>query len=148
MKPWHVKLLTQTMAERVIGPTCVTAFVLALGLATVSTAGAADPRAIRTDVVEPALSTAAQAGKPAYEQYCSSCHGVNAAGTAKGPTFIHRVYHPGHHGDRGFVLAARQGVRAHHWRFGDMKPVPEVTDEELVNLIRYIRELQAANGVF
>ena len=29
-----------------------------------------------------------------------------------------------------------------------MKPVPEVTDEELADIIRYVRELQKANGIF
>ena len=66
-------------------------------------------------------------GKIAYDSSCAACHGVSAAGTDKGPPFVHAIYKPGHHADFAFQLAAKGGVRAHHWRFGDMKPVPGVT---------------------
>ena len=95
----------------------------------------------------PVNAEAADPGVTAFERHCASCHGKNAAGTDKGPTFIHRVYHPGHHGDAAFAIAVRRGVRQHHWRFGDMKPVPDVTDEELMEIVRYVRKLQKANGI-
>jgi mono/diheme cytochrome c family protein len=41
----------------------------------------------------------------------------------------------------------RHGVRQHHWPFGDMPAQPQVTDEQLAQIIRYVRELQAANGI-
>jgi len=103
---------------------------------------AAEP--IRTPKMTPQLNL----GKMAYDAYCASCHGVNAAGTDKGPTFHHKVYHPGHHGDGAFMIAPRRGVRAHHWKFGDMKPVPGVTDSQLKNIIAYVRALQQENGLF
>ena len=87
-------------------------------------------------------------GETTFHRFCASCHGVKTAGTEKGPTFLHRVYHPGHHGDGAFALAARRGARAHHWRFGNMKPVSGVSDEELKEIVGYIRALQKANGVF
>lgn len=46
-----------------------------------------------------------------------------------------------------FVLAARNGVRAHHWPFGNMTPVPGLTDPELAGIIRFVREVQVANGI-
>ena len=46
-----------------------------------------------------------------------------------------------------FVMAARNGVRAHHWPFGNMAAVPEVTDAELAGIIRFVREVQVANGI-
>lgn len=95
-----------------------------------------------------ALAQEAEAGQVAFERHCANCHGKAAKGTDKGPTFIHRVYHPGHHGDAAFAVAARRGVRQHHWRFGDMKPVPDVADEELVAIVRYVRKLQKAAGLF
>jgi hypothetical protein len=39
------------------------------------------------------------------------------------------------------------GVRAHHWRFGDMPPDPAVTPVEVAQITRYVRELQQANGI-
>jgi len=100
------------------------------------------------DVVVPKLSALAARGKSAFDANCASCHGANAAGTDNGPPFVHDIYNPGHHSDRAFYLAARQGVRRHHWPFGDMPPQPQVTDEELTAIVRYVRELQEANGIF
>ena len=57
------------------------------------------------------------------------------------------MYQPAHHGDVAFELAVRRGVRAHHSRFGDMPPQPAVTADEVVQITRYVRELQRANGI-
>ncbi len=96
----------------------------------------------------PELSALARKGEAAYGRYCAECHGVRAAGGDKGPPLVHRLYNPNHHSDESFVVAVRRGARAHHWRFGDMKPVPKVTNEELFTIIRYVRKLQKANGIF
>ena len=87
-------------------------------------------------------------GKLNYDVYCASCHGKTAGGSDKGPTFISRIYHPGHHGDQSFVIASKRGARAHHWPFGDMKPVPGVTDQQLSLIVEYVRAVQRANGLF
>ena len=98
---------------------------------------------------EPRKPLAVETGQLAFERYCASCHGMDARGTDKGPMFIHCVYHPGqHHGDAAYLLAPRRGARQHHWNFGDMKPVPGVTDDELVAITRYVRRLQKAAGLF
>ena len=75
------------------------------------------------------------------------CHGPNAAGTKLGPPLIHDIYEPGHHSDQAFYLAAATGVRAHHWPYGDMPAQPQVSEAEVGLIIRYIRELQEANGI-
>lgn len=103
-----------------------------------------DPGSVKTPEMTPALNV----GKMNYDAYCASCHGSNTAGTEKGPTFLHRVYHPGHHGDAAFLIAPKQGARAHHWKFGDMKPVEGVTDAQLQKIIEYVRAIQKANGIF
>lgn len=99
------------------------------------------------DVVLPALTPTAKAGKSAFDANCAVCHGDNAAGTNQGPPLVHIIYEPSHHADPSFVLAVRNGVRAHHWPFGDMAPVPGVTDDEIVAIITYVRELQRHNGI-
>lgn len=109
-----------------------------------ATAQQIDPAAVTLPEMTPRLNM----GKMSYDHFCASCHGVNTAGTDKGPTFIHRVYHPGHHGDGAFFIAPKQGARAHHWPFGDMKPVEGVTDEHLQAILEYVRALQKANGIF
>ena len=99
-------------------------------------------------VALPEMTPSLNIGQMNYEAYCAECHGKNAAGSDKGPTFIHRVYHPGHHGDAAFMIAPKQGARAHHWKFGDMKPVEGVTDAQLESILEYVRALQKANGLF
>lgn len=95
----------------------------------------------------PDLSALALAGKNAFDTNCAACHGTNAAGTDKGPPLVHDIYNPGHHADEAFYLAAQRGVWRHHWRYGDMPPQPQVTREQMVAIVRYVRELQAANGI-
>ena len=94
------------------------------------------------------LSETARAGEELFNANCSICHGVNAAGTGRGPTLIDRIYHPGHHSDLSIRSAVRQGVRQHHWTFGNMAPVPGVSPGDVDKVICYIRELQRAERIF
>ncbi len=98
-------------------------------------------------IIVPQFSAMAQQGEAFFNESCAACHGVNAAGTPNGPTLIHALYRAGHHPDGAFVAAARNGVTAHHWRFGNMPPVVGITDEELGPIIVYLREIQRANGI-
>ena len=109
---------------------------------------AAPATAPAVDVVVPAKFTAlASDGRILFEQTCAVCHGANAAGTGKGPPLVHDLYNPGHHDDESFVRAAAQGVRSHHWPFGDMPPQSHVTEPQARAIARYVRELQEANGI-
>ena len=100
-------------------------------------------------VVPVEFSAQAAQGETYYTAVCASCHGANAAGQEGiAPPLVHRIYEPSHHGDMAFVMAARNGVRAHHWSFGNMPPVEQrLTDGELAAIITYVRELQRANGI-
>lgn len=98
-------------------------------------------------LIVPELSARAKTGQKRFEENCIVCHGVNAGGTDQGPPLVHRIYEPNHHGDRAFYLAAQQGVRAHHWRFGDMPPITAVSQRDVKAIIAYVRELQRANGI-
>ncbi|MCF8467133.1 MAG: cytochrome c [Sneathiella sp.] len=99
-------------------------------------------------VTVPQFTEAALTGKGAFDTYCAACHGANAAGQdGVAPPLVHKIYEPNHHGDISFWRAAKRGVQAHHWPFGNMPPVGKVTDEDLAGIVLYIRELQRANGV-
>lgn len=100
------------------------------------------------DVVVPDLSAQARRGEAVFNENCATCHGRNAAGSDQGPPLVHRIYEPSHHGDSAFYRAVGLGVRAHHWRFGDMAAVDGVTERDVAHIVRYIRELQRANGIF
>ena len=96
----------------------------------------------------PALDAVQERGRAAFETYCASCHGANAAGQAgTAPPLIHPIYEPGHHGDLAFLRAAEQGAPAHHWPFGDMPAVKGISEVEIAEIIAYIRALQRANGI-
>ena len=110
-----------------------------------NTEGIGEPLAI---VKVPTLTTEQQKGELAFNASCASCHGVNAVGKyGLGPPLVHNVYEPSHHGDGAFLLAAKQGVRQHHWYFGSMPPQPDVTDDQIQSIIGYVRTLQRANGI-
>lgn len=96
----------------------------------------------------PDLPSRAKEGRKLFDTNCASCHGKNASGGENGPPLVHRIYEPGHHADGTFYFAAQYGVRAHHWRFGNMPPVPNVKREDLSKIILYVRELQRANGIY
>ena len=95
----------------------------------------------------PDLTEEQATGKALFDGNCAACHGANAAGSDQGPPLVLRIYEPSHHGDMAFVLATTQGVRAHHWRFGNMPAVEGVTDEDVAQITAYVRALQRANGI-
>lgn len=135
-----------TLKERL--PAFAIMVVLAGGLAVITWKFVAAPGGGSTISVKvPVLTALAARGRQVFETRCAACHGVNAAGTDKGPPLVHDIYNPGHHGDAAFLSAARRGVQQHHWRFGNMAPLPEVSDQEISLIIRYIRQLQEANGI-
>ena len=89
----------------------------------------------------------ASKGKGLYEKNCASCHGPDLNGSDKGPPMLHKIYEPSHHGDAAFQMAAKNGVRAHHWKFGDMAPVPAVTPDDVAHIVAYIRMEQRKAGI-
>ncbi len=96
----------------------------------------------------PELNYDAKLGETAFNKNCSACHGENAAGQeGVAPPLVHKIYEPSHHGDMAFIIAAKRGVRQHHWRFGNMPALPDVSEIEIQKIIEYIRTLQRANGI-
>lgn len=106
-------------------------------------------QSVMVDVTVPELTASEQEGAALFVQNCATCHGENAAGKdGVGPPLVHIIYEPGHHGDGSFYVAARMGVRAHHWSFGNMPAQAQITDDEVAKIVAYIRALQRANGIF
>ena len=105
------------------------------------------PQTARVAVQVPPLTLTAKKGEAAFNANCAACHGDNASGTDQGPPLVHNIYNPGHHADQSFFLAAKRGVRGHHWPYGDMPPQPQVSAGEVSAIIAYVRELQSANGI-
>ena len=88
-----------------------------------------------------------QEGEQQFEALCARCHGRAGVGTNAGPPFVHKIYEPSHHADSAFMRAAAQGVRAHHWGFGNMPKVTEATPDKVAAIILYVRWLQREAGI-
>ena len=87
-------------------------------------------------------------GEELFNSKCAKCHGLKGIGTGAGPPLVHRIYEPNHHSDFSFRRALSMGVRAHHWRFGNMEKVTGLTPEQVELIIKYIREIQQDAGIF
>ncbi len=82
-----------------------------------------------------------------FNANCSACHGKQAAGTDHGPPLVHKVYEPNHHGDEAFKRAAANGVKAHHWEFGNMPKIDAVTPADVDQIVKYVRWQQRQAGI-
>lgn len=123
----------RTLRRAALGLLFVPAFVFAQGRAVPQPSPGLMPNAAR--------------GATLYAQNCASCHGADLRGTDQGPPFLHRIYEPSHHGDIAFQLAVRYGVRAHHWKYGDMKPVPGPSADDVAHITAYVRSQQRRAGI-
>lgn len=104
---------------------------------------------LMVEVTVPSLDATTKLGERLFNENCASCHGENAAGQEGiAPPLVHKIYEPNHHADGSFLIAVKQGVRAHHWPFGNMPPVEGLTDEDVTKIVAYVRLLQKANGVY
>lgn len=98
----------------------------------------------RAETASPEAS--GESGEQLYLNHCASCHGSDLRGTDKGPSHLSIVYEPDHHPDDAFRSAVRNGVTAHHWEFGDMAPIPGLTDDAIDAIVAYVRTTQERNG--
>ncbi len=89
-----------------------------------------------------------QAGEERFNGLCARCHGMAGRGTNMGPPLAHKIYEPSHHADFAFMRAAMQGVRAHHWKFGNMPKIAEATSDDVTKIILYVRWLQRQAGIY
>ena len=86
-------------------------------------------------------------GAVLYQRNCLRCHGNAGDGSNQGPALVHKTYNSTHHADLAFNLAVKNGVRRHHWRFGDMPPLPDVTPQDIGHIVVYVRRLQRRAGI-
>jgi mono/diheme cytochrome c family protein len=82
-----------------------------------------------------------QQGMVKFNISCARCHASRGVGTLKGPPLVHKIYAPHRHSDVVF-RSAIDGVKSHHWDMGDMPKVKGLTDEDVSDIIKYVRLLQ------
>lgn len=125
------------------------AIALGLGIWLITSLNTPDPTSEpMVEVTVPELNAVEATGQALFDNNCATCHGKNAAGQdGVAPPLVHMIYEPGHHADISFQRAAKLGVRAHHWPFGNMPPVESVDEASVSKIISYVRALQRANGI-
>ena len=136
----------------VVSYAAAVAVLTLLAVVAACTGGGNEPPA---PTATPSAATAAPApptavsvgGRALFIQSCSACHGVDLQGTDRGPPFLNRIYGPGHHADASFRLAVKRGVISHHWRFGNMPKIEGLTDEQVEEILKFVREQQALAGI-
>lgn len=89
----------------------------------------------------------AEQGGGLFNDNCAQCHGRRMQGSDQGPPLLHKVYEPGHHSDLAFYRAVKDGVRAHHWKFGDMPAQPQVSPTDAAHVVAYVRSRQQRAGI-
>ncbi|HSN04124.1 MAG TPA: c-type cytochrome [Nitrospira sp.] len=121
---------------------------LALLLLSVGVAPACSQGEPPAKQVSGAVPADLQPGEAKFKANCAACHGAAGVGTSQGPPLVHKIYEPNHHGDAAFQRAAANGVKAHHWEFGNMPKIEGVTPDDVDQIIKYVRWLQHEAGVF
>lgn len=125
--------------------------VLTLLLATIFITGcdAPDPEAARArmHLPPPGFVGHAGTGRSLFVANCSKCHGSELTGTDKGPPLLHKLYRTSHHADLTIHFAVRDGVKQHHWQFGNMPPVEGLSPEQVEHIVSFIRQQQHKAGI-
>jgi cytochrome c len=143
MKPWPV----QQKIQKIVISLCCLFF---LGCSENGSNAESSPPSSPTILAsaDKPLPVELEEGEMKFNTFCSRCHGPQGQGTNNGPPLVHKIYEPNHHADMAFQRAAAQGVRAHHWKFGNMPKIEGVKPEEVSKIIGYIRWLQRQAGIF
>lgn len=120
---------------------------LVVSLLSAVTCGPERPPSARLPSPPSPTPTVLLTGDSLYVVHCQRCHGKNALGTDSGPPLLHTIYAPSHHADVAFLLAVRNGVRAHHWTYGNMPAMPALNESQTIDITAYVRWLQMEAGI-
>jgi mono/diheme cytochrome c family protein len=96
--------------------------------------------------IPPQDAALVEMGAELYAAHCASCHGADLRGTDIGPSLLSQVYEPDHHGDGAFLAAVTRGVQPHHWDFGPMPPIQDLTSADIEAIVAFVRENQRVEG--
>jgi len=108
-----------------------------------------DPEEIRKRQHMPGKDFVAstQQGEILFRENCARCHGVSGQGTQQGPPLVNKVYRSNHHADITFHWAVKNGVKQHHWKFGNMPAIDNVSPEDVGHIIAFVRQQQRKAGI-
>ena len=88
------------------------------------------------------IPEAYKAGKEYFHRKCAGCHGVNAMGGNRAPKLIQEIYSSNSYSDEKMSNIILNGSSS-----GAMPSLKgKVTDEEIEEIIKYIRHSQKVSG--
>ena len=85
-------------------------------------------------------------GEQTYRDFCGSCHGRDFEGSSNGPSHLDAVYAPEYTTDDDFRTAITQGAPEANYDFGRMPAIASLDDQEITDVIAYIRRVQDERG--
>ena len=84
-----------------------------------------------------------QLGQTSYHRVCAQCHGADAMGGGRAPTFLQEKFNPKNFSNGRIVRAILNGSDS-----GSMPSQKnKVTDDEIKEIIKYIRHSQREAGI-
>lgn len=87
------------------------------------------------------------AGEQTYQDFCGSCHGRDFEGSVRGPSQLDAVFAPDVTTDEDYRDAIRDGAQEQHYDFGPMPAIGSLDDQEIANVIAYVRQVQQERGL-
>lgn len=87
--------------------------------------------------------TTLERGQRSYAANCAQCHGVDLAGTERGPSLLLEVYGPDELADADIASAIRNGVDQRLFEFGPMAGNGGLSDEQIDAIVTFVREEQS-----
>lgn len=99
-------------------------------------------------VAVPDVPGDAAAGAVVYERHCAGCHGVGGIGVqGAGPSLLDERYGPSLLDDRAAVRAIVEGAPEEAWNLGPMPRTRGLSEQDLADLLAYLRSVQEAAGI-
>jgi mono/diheme cytochrome c family protein len=116
--------------------------IVAAGVMLAAAAGCGDD-----PVTVPSVPGDAAAGAAVFEQSCADCHGAGAAGGDGGLSLVDSRFAPPGFDDLAFVTAVVRGVSADEGEYGGMPRIRGLSEQDLADLLSYVRGLQREAGI-
>jgi mono/diheme cytochrome c family protein len=99
------------------------------------------------EATAPPVQGDAAAGSIPYREYCAGCHGEDGRGAAAGPGLLDARYALPGFDDQALVTAIVEGAPEREWDFGPMPRIRGLGQQELADLVAFVRELQRGAGI-
>ena len=90
-------------------------------------------------------TTTLERGEAIYGANCAQCHGVDLAGTERGPSLLEPIYGPDQLSDVEVADAIRNGVDEELWEFGPMPANGAITNDQIEAIIAFVRAEQTGD---